>query len=287
MDRDGQRVGSIGSPAEYVDFRLSPRGTQLAFSEIDTLSHRPDMRVLDLTRGAKLRLTSDPATDASPAWSPDGAQIVYRSNPTGVHDLYAKAANGSGAAKLLLQGPNAKYPTDWSPDGRSIVFHTYEANTGADIWLAAADGTHARPLVRTPFDELQGQISRDGRWLAYTSLETGQPEVYVSSLADAGARWQVSAGGGMDPRWRGDTRELFYISADSSMTVVDFSGGRPAAPRALFKVRVAPPANPFLSNYDVRADGQRFLVKVPIHDITTAPIDVLTNWLSAKGRMTE
>jgi eukaryotic-like serine/threonine-protein kinase len=287
VDRDGRRIGAIGAPAEYVDFRLSPRGAQLAISEIDTVSHRPDVRVLDLTRGAKLRLTSDPATDASPAWSPDGQRVVYRSNPNGVHDLYVEAANGAGPAKLLLKGPNAKYPTDWTPDGRGIVFHTYEQNTGADIWLASADGGEAHPLVRTPFDELQGQISRDGRWLAYTSLETGQPEVYVSSLADANARWQVSAGGGMDPRWRADTAELFYISADSWMTVVDFSGARPATPRPLFQVRVAPPANPYLSNYDVREDGLRFLVKVPIHDVTSAPINIVTNWITAKGRVAE
>jgi eukaryotic-like serine/threonine-protein kinase len=282
MGRDGRRTGSVATPAEYVDFRLSPDGRELAVGEVDAQSHRPDLRVLDLTRGANLRLTSDPATDASPVWSPDGTRIVYRSNPNGVHDIYEKPANGAAAAKLLLQGPNAKYPTDWTPDGRSIVYHTYDPKTGADIWIGAADGSQVRPLVRTPFDELQGQMSRDGRWLAYTALESGAPEVYISSLTDADTRWQVSAGGGADPRWRADTRELFYISADSWLTVIGFAGGHPAAPRKLFQVRVAPPTNPYLSNYDVTADGQRFLVKLPIHDVTSSPIHVVTNWTNAK-----
>src|SRR5205814_4039877 len=124
--------------------------------------------------------------------------------------------------------------------------------------------------------------SRDGRWLAYTSLESGSPEVYVSSMMDADTRWQVSAGGGSDPRWRRDGRELFYISADSWLTVVSFDGRRPATPRRLFQVRVPAAANPYLSNYDVTADGQRFLVKAPVHDVTSAPIHVVTNWTSAR-----
>jgi len=249
---------------------------------VDPQSHRPDIRVLDLIRGAKLRLTSDAVTDASPVWSPDGRQIVFRSNPDGLHDLYLKPANGAARSAPLLRTQNAKYPTDWTPDSRAIVYHTYQRDTGSDIWLVAPDGSQPTPLVQTAFDEMQGQMSPDGRWLAYTSLETDRPEVYIRSLSDRTKRWQVSAGGGMDPRWRGDTLELFYVSADSWMTSVRFGDSHPAAPRPLFQVHVTPPVDPYPSNYDVTTDGQRFLVKIPVHDVASTPIHLLSNWLGAK-----
>jgi Tol biopolymer transport system component len=282
FDRGGRRTGSLGPPAEYVDFRLSPDDRQLALAEVDPQSHRPDIRVLDLVRGTKLRLTLDAVTDASPVWSPDGRQIVFRSNPDGPHNLYQIGADGAAGSKPLLETQNAKYPTDWSRDGRKIVYHTYVRETGSDIWLVAPDGSRATPLVQTPFDEVQGQISPDERWLAYTSLETDRPEVYIRSLSNAGTRWQVSAGGGTDPRWRGDTRELFYASADSWLMSVSFVDARPGTPQRLFPIHMPTPVDPYLSNYNVTSDGQRFLLKVPAHDVTSTPIHVLSNWLHAK-----
>ena len=282
VDRTGRRLASLGTPGEYADFRLSPNGEQLAVAEVDAQSHLPDIRVLDLTRGTKLRLTSDEATDAAPIWSPDSRRIVFRSNPSGLHDLYQTAANGSGARTLLLKSQYAKYPTDWMPDGRGIVYHTFTSETGSDIWRVTPDGSQTKPLVQTPFDDMQGQVSPDGRWLAYASRESGEAEVYVRSLIDPDSRWQVSAGGGTDPRWRGDGSELFYVSADSWLTLVAFASGTPAAPNRLFEVRLAPPVIPYLSHYNVTPDAQRFLLKVPVRDVTSAPIHLLTNWLSAK-----
>jgi hypothetical protein len=281
FSREGVRGGTAGPTAEYVDFRLSPNDQQLALAEVDAETHRPDVRVLDLTRGAKIRLTYEAATDASPIWSPDGQSIVFRSNRGGLHDLYQKPANGTGQSSLLLQSRQAKYPTDWMPNGGGIIYHGYQRETGSDIWLMAPDGSKSTPLVQSEFDEMQGQISPDGRWLAYTSVDSGQAEVYIRSLTSADQRWQVSAGGGVDPRWRGDSREVFYISSDSKLMAVGFTG-KPQAPLALFPVRVAPPGNPYLSNYDVTADGQRFLLKVPVQDVTSTPIHVITNWLAMR-----
>jgi eukaryotic-like serine/threonine-protein kinase len=279
VDRAGKPLGTVLPPAQYADFRLSPNGEQLAVAEVDRQTHRPDLGVLDLKRGAKLRITYDAATDASPVWSPDGQRIVFRSNRTGVHDLYERAANGTGQSTLLLSTGNAKYPTGWTADGKAIVFHTYDsARGGGDVWMIGADGSRPAPLLNSTFDEVQAQLSSDGLWLAYTSFESGHAEVHVRSVTDPRRRWQVSAGGGSDPRWRGDGRELFYVSADSRMTVVDFSTGAPSAPKPLFPVRVVAPGRPYLSNYDVTADGERFLVKVPVHDMTSAPLHVLTNW---------
>jgi WD40 repeat protein len=144
------------------------------------------------------------------------------------------------------------------------------------------DGAQAKPLVQTPFDEMQGQVSPDGQWLAYASFETGQAEVYVRSLVDPGSRWQVSAGGGTDPRWRGDGHELFYVSADSWLTLVGFTDGMPSKPKRLFEAHVPPPVQPYMSNYNVSPDAERFLVKVPVHDVASTPIHILTNWTSAR-----
>ena len=277
VDRGGHRGDSLAPPAEYADFSLSPDGHQLALSEVDAQGTHPDIRVLDLTRGAKLRLTSDEATDAAPVWSPDGKRLVFRSNPRGLHDLYQAASNGSESPSLLLRTEYAKYPTDWLPDGRGIVYHTFNRQTGADIWMVTPDGAQRKVLVQTPYDDMQGQVSPDGRWLAYTSLESGQAEVYVRSLVDAGARWQVSAGGA-DPRWRRDGLELFYTSSDGWLSAVAFGRGAPGAPRRLFAVHVAPTVQPYMSNYNVTPDGQRFLLKVPVRDVSSTPIHVLTNW---------
>ncbi len=278
MARDGQRAAAALPPGQYADFRLSPDDQQLAIAEVDPETHRPDIRVLDLIRGSKLRITADAATDASPIWSPDGQRVVFRSNRRGVHDLFVRASNGTSESAPLFRSGNAKYPTDWTPDGGSIVYHTYESATGADIWMVRADGSQASPLLNGPFDEMQGQVAPGGAWIAYTSTETGHPEVYVRSLSDPTLRWQVSAGGGRDPRWRGDAGELFYISADSAVNAVGFSAGGPTAPKRLFPVHVAPPGLPYLSSYDVTRDGQRFLIRVPVHDLSSAPIHVVTDW---------
>jgi serine/threonine protein kinase len=284
LDRAGQRSPALRPSSQYADFRLSPGDDQLALAEVDPETHRPDIRVLDLQRGSTLRVTYDAATDASPVWSPDGRRLVFRSNRSGLHDLYERLANGTGQSALLLRSGDAKYPTDWSPDGRTILFHTYTRESGGDIWTMNADGSKPQPLLNGPYDEMQGQLSPDGHWLAYTSFESGHPEVYVRNLADAGRRWQMSAGGGADPRWRGDGRELFYISAASQLTAVAFAGTGPGAPKALFPVRVIPPVMPYLSSYDVTADGQRFLFKLPVRDLTSAPLHLLTNWPSYSGR---
>jgi Tol biopolymer transport system component len=287
LDRAGQRLSSVRPPAQYADFRLSPGDQQLAIAEVDPQTHRPDIRVLDLKRGSTVRVTYDAATDASPVWSPDGQHLVFRSNRSGVHDLYERLANGTGQSTLLLRSGNAKYPTDWSPDGSTILFHTYAAATGSDVWTMNADGSSPQPILNGSYDEMQAQLSRDGKWIAYTSFETGHAEVYARSVADVQRRWQMSAGGGTDPRWRGDGGELFYISADAKLTAVDFTASGPGTPRPLFAVRVIPPGMPYLSNYDVTADGQRFLFKLPVHDLTSAPVHVITNWQAESRRASD
>jgi serine/threonine protein kinase len=282
MGRDGRRLGVAAGPGRYVDFQLSPDGRYVAVAEVEPLSDRSDLRLVDLVRGANLRLTTSPATDASPVWSPDSARLVFRSNRERNHDLYIRPAAGGGEDGLLLKTSAAKYPSDWSPDGSFLVYHANDARTHHDVWaVPIGRPDQPRPLVQTEFDEMQGQISPSGRWLAYTSNQSSRFEVYVQPLPADGRKWQISTDGGSDPKWRADEKELFYIGRDGRMMSVDLSAVAafdPGTPRPLFPLHDFAAAAPYLSAYDVQPDGQRFLVRVPIEDLQTHPLNVLVHW---------
>jgi len=277
--RDGRRLGTIAH-GPFVDFRLSPDLHHLAVAEVEPRSGRSDVRLLDFVRGDNVRLTTSPATDASPVFSPDGARIVFRSNRERVHDLYMHPAD-AGQDVLFLKTPLSKYPTSWSPDGSFIVYHAKDARTNYDIWAAPVDRPQdERPLVQTEFDEMQGQVSPHGRWLAYVSDESSRYEVYVQPLHGPGRRFQISTGGGSDPKWRADEKEIFYISADGHLMSVALGDHDldPGTPRPLFAVRDVAAQPPFPSVFDVQPDGQRFLVREPIERAETLPLTVLVNW---------
>jgi eukaryotic-like serine/threonine-protein kinase len=139
IGRDGRRLGIAAGPGQYVDFQLSPDSRYVAVAEVEPRSGRSDLRLVDLLRGGNLRLTTSPATDASPVWSPDSTRLVFRSNRERQHDLYVQRAAGGGADEVFVKSPVAKYPTDWSPDGAFVVFHAFDARTNYDVWGAAVD----------------------------------------------------------------------------------------------------------------------------------------------------
>jgi dipeptidyl aminopeptidase/acylaminoacyl peptidase len=188
----------------------------------------------------------------------------------------------------LLQhaGLNAR-PEDWSRDGRYIVYAQYVEKTNYDLWLLPQDGDRKPVLyLGTQFDEQDGQFSPDGRWMAYRSNESGQQQIYVQTVPASGAKWRISAGGGTQPRWRRDGKELFYVSGDQKLTAVAVkTGGTPSAPsfeagapQPLFDVYTS--EDPFNTySYQPAADGQRFLVLTPVGGVgSSAPITVVLNW---------
>jgi eukaryotic-like serine/threonine-protein kinase len=286
VDRAGKRLGLASPRSEYVDFRLSPDGRYVAVAEIDPRTNLADLHVLDTIRGTKTRLTSSPATDASPVWSPDARRIVFRSNRDGIHDLFIGSPSRSDDERSLLKTPSSKYPTSWATGGDFIVFHTNDPRSRFDVWgTSVSHPDQARPLVQTAFDEMQGQISPNERWLAYTSNESGQLQVYVQAMSDGGAKLQVSVSGGFDPRWRADGKELFYIGPDNRLMAVTVTSGETsldfATPRPLFDMPGVLVLSPFLSSYDVDATGRRFLVRVPLEDPRTSPLTMLVHWMAA------
>jgi Tol biopolymer transport system component len=284
MDRHGGRLGHLSEPASYADPVLSPDGTQVAVSVFDPVSPRlaSDVWLLDVSTGARSRLTFDPAADFEPVWSPDGADIVFTSNRTGAMDLYRKSASGSGPDELLLRSEIGKHAESWSPDGRFLTYSALQSETRFDLWLLPLRGDRQSiPFLRGESSEGQSQVSPDGRWIAYTSHESGRMEVYVRPFPTGDGTWQISSTGGADPRWRRDGTELFYIAANGMLTAVPVGAGRafkPGPPQPLFDTKVNHLWDDARNHYEVSLDGERFLVAMPIENVGSIPLTVVVNW---------
>ncbi len=218
FDQQGNPGSTLGEPGDYANPAVSPDGTRVAVALGPEASR--DIWILDVARGTATRFTFDPASDDNAVWSPDGKSIVFNSTRSGPADLYIKAADGSGEERLLFKSGEPKTPTSWSKDGRFLVFTSVGSKTLGDVWALPMQG-EAKPvsIVQTQFFEGLGQFSPDGRWIAYTSGESGAPEVYVrpfSSEASAGAtgaKWMVSKGTG---GYRGGARTARHCSTAPS-----------------------------------------------------------------------
>jgi len=234
----------------------------------------------------------------APVWSPRGERIAFTASLAGPFGaLYQKAANASGQAELLLSAVNAR-SEQWSRDGRFIVFTRIDPKTLLDIWvLPIADGVAGKPWVflQTESSESQGQLSPDSRWMAYTSDESGQREVYVRPFPSAEYRLKISTAGGEQPRWRGDGRELFYVAGDGKMNAVAFkatAGLKPSfvpdVPLTLFDPHIYASAagSQDVFQYDVTTDGKRLLVMTPATAALDPPLTVWVNWSAALKKLT-
>jgi Tol biopolymer transport system component/DNA-binding winged helix-turn-helix (wHTH) protein len=280
FDRGGQVLGTSGDPAPYVGVALSPDERRAAVTLETGSPENVDIWLIDIARNIRSRLTVHPGQDVSPLWSPDGTRIVFESSRSRqAVAMRQMSANEPGTDELLLEGPGSftMMPTGWSGDGRFIAYTT----RGSNVWILPLFGDR-KPFafMETPFIEASAVFSPDGRWIAYTSNEGGQPDVYVQSFPGPGAKSQVSRDGGTHPVWRADGRELFYLAADGTMMAVPVGAGRSfdaGRPRALFasnawKLR-------FTQVYAVTKDGQRFLVNAtPPKSTGAAPLTVVLNW---------
>ena len=280
FDRHGNSLGTVGKPSWYDNVQLSRNGARIATDETDQDGRNIDVWVHDPAHDAATRLTFDPALDTTPVWSPDGKQLVFSSNRSLYFRLYVKNADGSGSEKEIAESGNAAFNAlDWSRDGKYIL--TRRSN---DLWLLSlADGSQ-RPLLQGAL--IKGaQFSPDGRWIAYASNESGTMEVYVAPFPSGNGKWEVSHGGGSEPRWRKDGKELFFLSADSRMMAAPVTAGagfEAGTPVALFQAHYRQAiSSQDIYSYDVSADGQRFLIVTEVKDSAVAPLSVLLNWTSA------
>jgi eukaryotic-like serine/threonine-protein kinase len=277
-DRTGKLLGNVGPQDQIFSQALSPDGKTVLFTIFNNAGDASDLWALDVARGVPTRSTFRPGTSTSGIWSPDGNTIAFESDNRAI---YTKPANGAGKEELIGEGVNIR-PLDWSRDGKFIVYEATGETTGSDLWLLPLEGDHkAIPYLQTPFNEGEAQFSPDGHWMAYASNESGQPQVYVQAIPASGAKWQVSAAGGVQPRWRRDGKELFYISADQKLMAVPVETGpgfEAGAPQPLFEIDPLFPALLGLFAYQPAADGQRFLVLEAVGGTTTLPINVVLNW---------
>jgi len=300
FDRSGKELGTIGPPLEYgnlVTPELSPDGKRIAMAPGPQGSE--DLWLWDVAGGTTSRFTFDPARDSSPQWSPDGSRIIFRSNREGRRrsHLYEQTSSGEGnEVRLYENAGNFNLNLhDWSSDGRFVVYATVGENTGFDLWALplSGDSGPAGVEARKPFaylqtegNQSQAQFSPDGRWMAYVSNESGRDEVYIQSFPTPGSKRQVSAGGGVQPRWRRDGSELFYLANDLKLMAVPV-GSDPAmgrleigSPTTLFETRLSYRGTAALEmrqSYDVTADGQRFLLNLPANE-SGSTITVILNW---------
>jgi len=286
FDRSGRRT-EIGEPGDYSTPTLSPDGKKLAVAiRGESSNAETDLWLYDFGRQTWSRFTFGPTTERAPVWSPDGSRIVFTSvGPDTVLDVYEKPASGSGEPRLVIGSSADKFLSDWSRDGRFLVYHTFGGDTFWDVWVAPLDGRKPFPFLATKFIEVQGKISPDGRWMAYTSDESGRLEIYVTDFPDKHGRWQVSTNGGTQAYWRSDGKELFYLGPEQTLMSVGVDGGggsfQAATPTALFRAGFPQLIPAYWSNYSPTADGQRFLVSELVTQTASAPINVVLNWTAA------
>jgi Tol biopolymer transport system component len=292
FDRGGKQLGTLGPHANYVgSLALSPDGKRVAVDEMDEAA-KVDIRVLDVARGVPMKFTFE-GQESGPVWAPDGSRLFFASTRGSASDIYQKNSSGSGTEELLLKSGRGE---DWSPDGRYLLYSVYDPKTKWDLWVLPAqagppENHKPRPYLQTRFNELQGKFSPDGRWIAYPSDESGpgQFQIYVQSFPAGAGKFLVSTGAGArQPRWRRDGKELFYMSADSKLMAVEvktaptFEAGTPKAlfdPQTLGRRNYGFPRY----DYDVAADGKRFLVNsvsTTPESSASAPITVVVNWLA-------
>jgi len=206
-----------------------------------------------------------------------------------------KPANGAAQEEPLLSTGDIKIASSWSPDGRYLVYEEINPKTKADIWVLPMDGPaqSRKPFVflSTEFDELQGQLSPGGRWMAYTSDSDGRREIYVRPFPAANALWKISTGGGEEPRWRRDEKEIFFVEPDGKLAaaaVTETAGQKPAfavgGQQTLFDAHIDLRAsNERGMQYDVASNGQRFLVLRTAAPAST-PLTVIVNWMPKGSR---
>jgi Tol biopolymer transport system component/DNA-binding winged helix-turn-helix (wHTH) protein len=279
FDRQGQAQATIASPVDLRNPMLSRDGRRLVAA---SRSHdeRRGIWTIDVERGAISRVTAD---GMRPLLSPSGDRIAFTSDrAAGVADIYIRPVGGRETEDtLVLKSPDNKFVSDWSPDGQFLVYGTTDRRANTDLWMMPIHQPQAAtPLVRTPANEVEAQVSPDGHWLAYASDESGSWEVYVQPFPDPGQTTLVSVGGGVEPHWRRDGHELFYLSTDGRLMAVDVKPGASfsaAAPHALFRAPVSG-VNVYINQFTPAPDGQRFLIDAGSRTLPVDPITIMVNW---------
>jgi eukaryotic-like serine/threonine-protein kinase len=279
FDRSGKELGVLDKPGVYGNVAIAPNDVAVAVDRFDL----PSLNNMDIWaypswhESTGRRLTFDPGYDGAAVWSPDGSEILFSSNRQVTLDLYIKKANGGQEERNVLHDPYDKLANDWSRDGKFILYRHAD-----ELQYATLPGLTSNAYLKSSAILRNGQFSPDGKWVAYNSNETGKWEIYVTSFPEPHGKWQISTTGGEQPRWRGDGRELFYLSSDGRMMGVPVSTGASfssGAPVVLFHANPAVPVSYLnIFGYAVTRDGQRFLINTVMEPEERIPMSVVLNW---------
>ena len=286
IDRSGKQISEVGRPSQIIEPTLSPDEKKLTVGLVSRQTQRVNVWVVDLNRGTFTRLGENVQSNQyGSLWSPDGRKIVYASRGNNAFDLIEQSASGTAPGQVLLDMPESQFSNDWSRDGRYILFEHEDPKTKYDLWYLPTFGDRkARPFIQAQYNEAHGRFSPDGKWVAYGSDEIGRPEIYVRRFPDAeSGKWQISTGGGDQPYWRGDGKELYYLAPDGKIMAVEVEAGETfdaSVPRPLFPTYVIPQGliGSDRNQYVVTGDGQRFLVNSSPAQAIFAPINIAFNW---------
>lgn len=292
LDRSGKELGRVGEPGVYANPNLSADGTRLSVDVTDVKANNVDVWIKDLRHNTESRFTFDPAEDVGGVWSRDGTTIAYRSNQA-QQTLYAKQAQGLAPPRQVFQfqsGTNSNdlVPNSWSSDDKQLMCSFQQITTGSALFLVNMATGEASQFNPSKASQTNGQISPDGKWVAYASNESGEWQVYVTTYPDAVGKWQISRGGGREPRWRGDGKEIFYVGPRDVLTAVlvsNDSGFSSGNPTPLFQSHGrAQISSTDLFTYDVTKDGQRFLMNRYFKPEHIAPLQVILNATAAPAK---
>jgi serine/threonine-protein kinase len=285
VDRDGNAQALPLPPRAYLHPRISPDGRHVAM-EVESPGH--DLFTYDLTRSVLTQVTFD-AGNHRPVWTPDGKRLTFNNGRTGRQIMWSIPVDRSGPEERLTSIGVGHHPSSWSPDGRVLAFDSDDDSGAGDVGVLELDRDRKpRPFAATRFVEGSPKFSPDGRWIAYSSNESGRNEIYAQAYPGPGPKLQISIGGGTDPVWARDGKELFYRNGDNMMVVEirlqpSLAPGKPrvlwTGPYARGLSSQCSPAGTTNSNYDVTPDGQRFLMIQEEEDgLIATQIHVLPNW---------
>ncbi len=284
FDRNGRTAGEVAAPTdtEYLNPALSPDGQTLAVNSMDAQTGNWDIWTIDLNRQTPARLTSDPARDGDPVWSPEGKEIAFVSNRDGRFGIYRTPLGGSAQARLIayVEGdPNVVSTTDWTRDGYVLYTQAPSKALPQAVWAVRADGGEPFVLL-DKFSPYGARVSPDGKWVAYAAFDTRSVELYVEPFRAIGLRVAITHGGGTHARWRKDSRELFYWAVPGGVNAVDLtvdaSGIHAGLPKTLVQSPILGLAD-FRAHYDASSDGQRFLARQPVGTPRPA-VAILLHW---------
>ena len=277
LDREGRELQTLGDPMNVYNISLSPDGRRLATSRG---SANVDLWITDIARGVSSRFTFDPAAEFTPVWSPDGSKIAFNSDRLGRNAIFLKDSDGVQAESLLVESTERIGVADWSRDGRYLA--VIAAEKGGGVYTVDLQGEKAlRPVVVTGFLEGDPRFSPDGRWMLYSTDESGRREVYVQSVQAGSGKWQVSTDGGRDPRWSRDGKEIYFIASNNRLMAVEVTTEPTitlGTPIVLFK-SISWDPDRYGGNYDVSADRQRFYVRRTSGMSELPATTVVVNWM--------